>query len=141
MISNTRNKKVAVCATAFLLLGCGSSGTGVYVTGTVTFDGNPVETGQIAFEPQQVGVMAVAMIVNGSYQLPRERPLTPGRYLVRITADRSTGKMLDSNPRSQEDQPAEEMEQFIPEKYNLRSQLYVDVDTTRDKHDFILTSN
>jgi hypothetical protein len=127
---------VAVLVTS----GCWKSADGVVVTGTVTFDGQPVETGQITFEPQEQGVMTVALISKGAYTIPSERPASSGKYLVRITADRPTGKALAANPRSQEDQAAVETEQFIPEKYNLGSQQYVDISPTQSKHDFTLTS-
>jgi ABC-type glutathione transport system ATPase component len=120
--------------------GCGKSADGVIVTGTVTFDGQPVETGHITFEPQEQGVMTVAPISSGAYTIPAERPASIGKYLVRITAERSTGKTIAANPRSQEDQASVEIEQYIPEKYNLRSQLYVDISPTQSNHDFTLTS-
>lgn len=141
--SSMWNKRGAflLAAACVFLCGCGSSIDGVQLTGSVTFDGQPVETGKITFEPQQGGTMTIATITDGTYQLPSERPATPGKYLVRITADRSTGRMIGADSRSQEDQPAEEIVQYLPEKYNLRSQLFIEVTEDQVKHDFTLTSN
>ncbi len=131
---------LGLCVLVFV--GCGKSQSGIALSGGVTFDGKPVEVGQIVFEPQASGKMTVAQINNGTYQLPAERPAQAGKYLVRITADRPTGRTIAADPRSQEDQATEELEQYIPAKYNTRSELYLELtDQTPDKHDFALTTN
>lgn len=125
-----------------ILGGCAKSQPGIALSGGVTFDGKPVETGQIIFEPQAGGIMTLTQINNGTYQLPADRPAQPGKYLVRITADRPTGRTIAADPRSQEDQATEELEQYIPAKYNTRSELYLELtDQSPDKHDFVLTTN
>src|SRR5688572_26860054 len=74
-------------------LGCSNPDSGrASVSGTVTFDGELVKTGQIAFEPQGQGRFGIAQIVDGAYQMPPQQGPTPGKYTVRITADRPSGK-------------------------------------------------
>jgi hypothetical protein len=131
---------LGLCLLVFV--GCGKSQSGIALSGGVMFDGKPVEVGQIVFEPQSGGKMTLTQITNGIYQLPSERPAQPGKYLVRITADRPTGRTIAADPRSQEDQATEELEQYIPAKYNTRSELYLELtDQSPDKHDFALTTN
>ncbi len=67
------------------------------VQGTVTFDGEPVQQGSIAFEPADgVGPVAGGMIEGGKYVLAGEAGVTPGKKIVRITATRSTGKKTEA---------------------------------------------
>jgi hypothetical protein len=140
---NVRKPQLWLIALALLgLCGCGDKRAGIPLSGSVTFDGVPVETGQIVFEPQGAGAMTLTQISNGTYQLPTERSAQPGKYLIRITADRATGRIRQADPRSQEDQATEVLEQFIPVKYNTRSELFLELtDQSPDKHDFALTSN
>jgi hypothetical protein len=50
--------------------------------------------------------------------------------------------VIPADPRSHEDQATEEIEQYIPEKYNKRSELFLELtDQSPDKHDFALTTN
>jgi hypothetical protein len=139
------SRKYKLWLTAFALLalwGCGGRQAGIALSGSVTLDGVPVETGQIVFEPQGSGTMTITQISSGTYQLPAERPAQLGKYLIRITADRPTGRIRPADPRSQEDQATEELEQFIPAKYNSRSELFLELtDQSPDTHDFALTFN
>lgn len=94
-------------------IGCGDGKAAVYpVTGTVTYEGTPVENGSIVFDPADgKGMSAMAGIVNG--EITGEVPA--GEKILRISGVRTTGK---------KDQYGEEVtESFIPEKYNLQSDL------------------
>ena len=89
------------CAAGVLLvclaacLGCGTSLA--TVEGTVTFDGKPVESGSIVFEPADgAGPSAGGQIQNGKYKLAGEAGVMPGKKVVRITAIRSTGRQVDA---------------------------------------------
>lgn len=94
-------------------IGCGDSKAAVYpVTGTVTFDGTPIENGSIVFDPADgKGGAAMAGIVNG--EITGEVP--SGEKILRISAVRTSGK--------KDQYGEEETESFIPEKYNLKSDL------------------
>jgi len=52
------------------------------VSGTVTLNGKPVETGSIYFEPQEgQGVATNASIIKGAFRLPKgTNGLSPGKY-------------------------------------------------------------
>src|SRR3954451_20253281 len=75
------------------ILGCNNDGRAP-VSGTVTFDGQALATGQIVFEPMSSGRLGIAQISNGTYNMPATQGPTPGKYLVRITANRPSGRKI-----------------------------------------------
>jgi hypothetical protein len=118
----------ALCALAVSALGCGSGSDRVAISGKVTFDGQPVDKGQIVFAPQAAGFTAVAPIIAGAYAIPADKGASPGAaYTVRITADRSTGRKIQAPGYAAGDPPQEVFEQYIPAKYNESSELQLDV--------------
>jgi len=119
-----------MCAASALviLLGCGSQGDGrVAVSGQVTFDGQPLSTGQVVFEPRGQGRMAIGQLVNGSYSIAAERGPTAGEYVVRITSARPTGEKASGGPTSR-DEMRDVYQQFLPPRYNDASELLVQID-------------
>ena len=71
-----------------LLAGCGGSGPrAVNVSGTVTFNGQPVPQGKIYFDPDTAagndGVQGFARIQEGAYDTTRHRQGNRGRRLPR----------------------------------------------------------
>lgn len=128
---------IALC----VLLGCGAGVTHVAVSGDVTFDGEPVQDGQIALEPQGAGTMVFGVITAGRYSIPAEYGPQPGNYLVRITANRPTGKQAAKDAFLTDDVPLEINEQFIPAKYNTGSKLEIQIENSaKVTKDFHLTS-
>ncbi len=131
-----------MCVVLALLPGCGSPDSGrASVSGKVTFDGEPVKTGQVSFEPQGQGRFGIAQIVDGAYQMPPQQGPTPGKYTVRVTADRPTGKPAQALPSAAGRPTGEAYEQYIPAKYNERSELSVEIGAEPNAvHDFALTA-
>ena len=123
------------------LVGCGGPDAGrASISGKVTFDGEPVKMGQISFEPQGQGRVGIAQIVDGAYQMPPQQGPTPGKYTVRITADRPSSKPAAASDPSGRG-AGESYEQYIPVKYNQRSELSVDIGAEPNAvHDFALTA-
>ena len=103
------------------------------VAGTVSFDGTPVEDGQIVFRltsGEQRGYETV--IRSGRYQLECE----PGEVRVEITAFRPVpGKFTTANGPKE---PVTEM--YIPEKYNSGTRLTKTLGESGNTVDFELTS-
>jgi hypothetical protein len=121
--------------------GCARGPSQVPVSGTITFDGAPVQDGQIAFEPKGEGKMQFGVITDGKYRIPAEFGLVPGDYLVRITASRSTGQKAETNAFVTEEDGLVVNEQFLPPKYNSASQLNVTIEPIAEAtHDFALTA-
>jgi hypothetical protein len=116
----------SIFALGFLWLaaGCGESTVGV--RGRVTLDQKPVEQGAISFEPADGnGSTSGAEIIDGEYELIDNARITPGPKIVRIRATRKTGRVIPKMPGSAE--MIEEYREFIPDTYNNRSTLKVDV--------------
>ena len=117
---------------SFLLAAAGCSAGNVdgtlSVSGMVTFDGSPLETGKVILEPVQPGERPYAgSIHDGKFQLN----VTPGKKIVRITATRliDPKKLSASTKRSMEVGGAATIPvQFIPAQYNQQSELTVEID-------------
>ena len=61
---------------------------------------------------------------RGTFFHPRRERRLPGKYRVEIGASRKSGRKVP-HPISQ--QPIDELEQFLPERYNLQSTLTAEV--------------
>jgi hypothetical protein len=71
-----------------ILAGCNPSNGRVPVTGTVLFDGKPLESGNIRFGGTQ-GAAGAGLIVNGSFALHEnasQKGVLPGKYDVLIAS-------------------------------------------------------
>ncbi len=91
------------------------------VTGTVTFDGAPVEDGRIQFRKAEGDQKAFSTEIKaGAYKCETEA----GAMQVEITASRPSGKFDTSNP---DDPPQPIGEMYIPAKYNSETTLTADV--------------
>lgn len=133
-------------AAGILLAGCGSESPRVAVEGEVTFDGQPLASGQIAFLPLGAASAptAGATITQGRYQIAADQGPYPGEYRVEIRAFRGTGKkvwdgMGDENAPASQKRYVEELEQYLPRIYNEESTLRVTITGPKaNRHDFSL---
>jgi hypothetical protein len=100
------------------------------VHGTVTFQGQPVDYGGIQFMPEdlQHGVSSGAMIEGGKYHIKTSLGLPPGSYKVMITAPDQKQKETVEGPPGEERTVARDR---IPKKYNLQTELKLDVPKAR----------
>jgi len=79
---------IVLCALACLMLsGCGEKLQGF--SGTVTYNGNPVEKGVVIFTPDAtkgnlMGASNIASIQNGRYELPVAQGISGGWYEIRV---------------------------------------------------------
>ena len=134
-------RTLALGAVLAVVTGCGGAPETVQVSGKMTFDGAPVDDGQIEFEPQGAGRMAFAIVSAGQYATSKDRGVQPGKYLVRITASRPTGKRAETDAFIRDEAAATINEQFVPAKYNSASQLEIEITPGEAmEHDFDLTS-
>ena len=120
----------ALILTEVMFIGCTKPTDTIEVTGTVTWDGVPLDTGSIRFMPTDPRIApAGSTIVDGAYKLR----IKPGPARVEIEATRLTDKI---DPIEK----ARLSEAFIPARYNRDSELSADV--TRDgenRFDFSLS--
>lgn len=119
-----------------LVAGCGRS---VNIEGKVTFDGQPVESGTITFEPADgQGPTIGGAIEGGTYAVSGQ---SGGKKVVRIRASRKTGRQIETGPPAPPGTMVDEVESYIPAIYNSQSTLTCEVaDGGAGRHDFELTS-
>jgi prepilin-type N-terminal cleavage/methylation domain-containing protein len=119
-------------ATRFKTGGCGTSKP--VMEGTVTLDGVPIEKGVIVLTPPDgKGQTAGCGITAGSYRMQA----SPGMKQVSIIAERKDGKMPDPmSPGS--GAVIDRYVNYVPERYNTKSELTVTIKPGLNKHDFAL---
>ena len=92
-------------------LGCGSNQPLARVSGTVTFEGQPLEQGVLVFSNERQGVYITVDIEDGQYEVvtSQGKGLPPGHYLVAITPpriDHPVGPILERpKPSAHDDIP------------------------------------
>lgn len=117
------------------------------VTGEVTFDGTPVESGSIAFIPdgQTEGPTSGALIEKGKYQTPKGSGPVLGTHRVEILAHRA-GKNVEvagiggATSGASGTATVQETEMYIPEQYNKKSTLAITIKSGRNTENFELKS-
>jgi len=104
--------------------GC-SAGPHASVGGKISYDGEKIDNGGIAFLPVDAGdpVRATGKIVAGHYQIDSQPGPNPGKHRVEIHWRKKTGQKVPGEGG----QPRDEIVEGIPPKYNSESELTVDV--------------
>ncbi|MFO0867169.1 MAG: hypothetical protein U0744_21445 [Gemmataceae bacterium] len=142
-LRNAACRLPAIVVGAFLLvsIGCSRGPTPMKVWGDVTYQGKPVEEGDIVFvSTGGPGRDAGATIAGGKYEVPRDiGPYADGSYRVEIKERRKTGKKLP-HPFNPALGPVDEYVFPTPAKYGTRSALTIKVssNSSENKHDFHL---
>ena len=133
---------VAVLIVVVINSGCGrpAGPERAKVFGSVTFDGEEVTEGSIAFIPVEgtSGPTSGGLIMAGKYDISERGP-APGKYRVEILASRKTGRQIELAPPSPPGTMMDEIEHFIPAKYNTNSELLVEISLGRNELGFELT--
>jgi len=123
-----------------LVSGCGSASgpERAAVRGTVAFNGEPIETGSIQFVPVEgvTGKAVATPISNGEFSLSSGEGPAVGMNKVVINATRKTGKQKTNIMGEMED----EIEDFIPARYNAQTELQVDIQPSGNTEAFELTA-
>lgn len=118
----------AVIAFGFLV-GCGPGNElgRVPIAGSVSLDGQPLDRGSISFEPVGEGTSSGATITNGTFAIPEEKGLPPGKYKVRVFS--AAGEAA-----APEDQPPGEsnviQKERIPKSWNTSTEQEIEVKDT-----------
>lgn len=134
----------AVSLFAALLAGCGDDKVGgrMQVNGTVKLHGTSISDGAIVmFEPlENQGTAGNATVSHGTFTVPKDVGLKPGRYLVRITAGdgkTAVNPVDDNNPPGPSGGTNIISKDIVPADWNVNSKQEVTV--TKDgpnKFDF-----
>lgn len=124
------NVVLRILVVAFLCIGCVGCGNGLMkIGGKVTYNGTPVQDGEIRFLPATgKGPSAAAMIIDGKYSVET----TPGEKKVKIfgnkvVGQRNIGVVVDIK------------EQFLPAKFNDQTELTCEITSGNSVQDFELT--
>ena len=129
----TFRQTLAICAVlAVLLGGCGGDRgpQRVVVSGTVTYRGKPISDGTIRFMPLPTcpAPMSGAKIVDGKYTVDMHGGVPVGTHKVQIEAIRSIRNASMSNLPGPHPLQEGGLEQYIPKKYNVNTQLEITLD-------------
>ncbi len=120
---------------AFLVasVGCGKKATNgrLPVSGTVTFQGAPLDSGSIQFMPADTAGQfgGGAVITNGEYKIPEQQGLPVGKYKIVISAGDPSQPVPEGQMPGETGPPAKER---IPEEYNVKSDKVVEVVTDKE---------
>lgn len=134
--SRPRYRRAILALGCTVLAGCGSSAR-VTATGMVTFDGQPVQTGAIVFQPLD------------RTAAPQGSPINAGRYALECAPGRHRVQIRGTRPVDESQVPrtmprlgsAAVREDYIPAASNTESTLEVEVVAGRSNvFDFTLTS-
>ena len=121
--ASRRMAGLSLCACAAMVVGCSRSEL-IEVTGKVTWEGQPVETGEIIFHPVDASATpAAGRIRGGDFKFLTK----PGKKRVDIQAVRKTGKR---DPK----EGFEITELFISAQYNAETELEADVSADGENH-------
>lgn len=120
-----------------LFTGCGGTGAPpTYpVTGTVTFEGEPIKAGDIQFEPDPKGEAPDGgSIIDGKFSLR----VKEGKKKVKITASR---EVPGEKKKGAMGEDIVSMEENIPEQYNVNSQIEEIIESGENTLEFKLKSD
>lgn len=115
-----------------ILCGCGDPTKGI-VSGTITVDGQPAETGAISFIPLDGrSSTAGGVITDGQYTV--NAAVTKVRVEIRVPKVVGEKKIYDTP-----DSPVQKvMQESLPAKFNDNSELRYDIPSGRSTKDFSL---
>ena len=120
---------------AAAIVGCSSDAGKATITGNVTLDGQPLKAGLIRFVPADGQTpTADALITDGKFSAK----VRVGKKRVSISAPKVVGtrKFYDTA-----DAPTVDIvEELLPARYNVQSELTITVSTDEPQQDFKLTS-
>ena len=127
-----------LCIVSFGCTGRGYAGPRRFpLSGKVTVDGQPMPMGLISFVPRDdSGRVAGGPIENGMYSVFEEYGPTEGKYEVRVSWNKLTGRRIP-NP-SDRGYMIDEMVEGLPAKYREHSELTADVSPKQTRFDFDL---
>ena len=134
--------RTSCCLTGAVLLlailvvaGCSGGDGRQAVTGTVTLDGQPLDSGSVNFQPADPSAASSsgAAIRDGEFTIPRDKGLKPGAYKVSVRATKETGRMI-------EDPQMGQIAERVAVKFQEEGTLEVEVGDGKNHFDLELTS-
>ncbi|EDL59886.1 hypothetical protein [Gimesia maris] len=131
-----------LCSWLLLLTGCGQATDEMTLTpmsGTITYQGTPIEEGVIRLVPQKGSSAPVrtTQINAGNYQFTDRSAVKPGTYQVEINAYQGEAGLPGDQPTGS----STSRKQYLPEQFNTKSTiepLTIPPDSDPVQHDFNL---
>lgn len=126
----------------FGAMGCGPNDGRVAVSGQVTLDGKPIESGAILLVPVE-GTMSPSAgsdIIDGDFDVSRAKGPKAGVFRVEIRSQRKSGRMVQAPPPAPPGVLAEEWIEAVPPAYNRESTLRVELQAGNNPLNFDLKS-
>ena len=117
---------VAMMCGLVVLVGCGQSG--ISIQGTISLNGQPLESAEIQFFPidSATGEHIGTVVSNGAFEVEPSQRIKEGEYQVQIRAFRSTGKKIwDGMGDGENKTMVDDFQQYSPSIYNDASKLTV----------------
>jgi hypothetical protein len=129
------------CICLALLPGCGAPAPSS-VTGNVSYLGATVENGSLRFYPttKESGRGATALIKEGKFEIPLDKGLLPGPYVVSVNAQKLSGPKAAGIPKLSgpgTDNPLDQTE-YIPLEYNVGTKFEVVIEPGVNEKDITL---
>lgn len=128
-----------VAVSLIVFVGCRSRSDRLAVSGKVTLDGAPLDTGSIRLTSIGTGKLFAsgALIQNGKFHVPQAKGLPPGTYRVEISAPDTTAPPVVYKGSPGEPMLPPTAPERIPTEYNSNSKHTIEVTTDGD-NDFEL---
>ncbi len=124
MLGLLRRSLCALVVVSAATSGCARGPAVGTVTGDVSFENQPVQDGYVSFTPVDGNSQtAGASIVDGKFQA-EQVPAT--KMKVELHGNKKTGKKIKAYD-TPESPVADEVVELIPPKYNVNSELTIDV--------------
>jgi hypothetical protein len=111
-------------------LGCGARSELAAINGRVKFkNGEAIKRGTIEYArtDSTAAYQSGARIADGAYEIPREKGLRPGKYIVRINAASALLSGIDAPGSGGPGRAGKLPEETVSQKYNSQSKLVVEV--------------
>ncbi len=106
--------------------GCGPEvGDRLPLSGSVKWKGQPLDTGTIDFVSADQQNRTGSVITRGSYKIPAEHGLPPGKYSVIISSISDSGAASDAPPGPEAE--TQEGTERLPAEYNVNTQQSAEV--------------
>ena len=109
------------------------------LSGKVTYEGQPIDVGSIAFLPQGADQrVSGGYIMDGQYSVPEAQGANAGKHRIEIRWQKLTGKKT-RDPHSED--VTEQRAEGLPANYHKDSELTVEVSDKQTTFDFDLTAD
>jgi len=112
------------------VIGCGPASDRLPISGAITLDGKPLDSGSIQFTSKGRGKLMAsgAMIVNGEFSIPREKGLPPGTYFVEISSPDTQAPLAAYQAGPGQPRLPPTAPERIPAEYNANRTIEVTAD-------------